>query len=65
MNKINQKVRLIARSKLLVAEALLNEGLTAYVARITSSNSDELKAQSYVEKLIKYCLINKRPANSP
>lgn len=59
MNKINQKVRLIARSKLLVAEALINEGLTAYVARITSPNSDELKAQSDVEKLIKYCLINK------
>jgi thymidylate synthase (FAD) len=59
MNKINQSVRLIARSKLLVAEALINEGLTAYVARITSSNPDEVKAQSDVERLIKYCLINK------
>ena len=59
MNKINQKVRLVARSKLLVAEALINEGLTAYVARITSSNSDELKAQKDIEQLIKYCLINK------
>ena len=54
----NTKVRLVASTKLEVSDVEIYEGISTYIARITTDKTDEQKANENVKQLIKHCLLN-------